>query len=293
MKTDLRSEARAPFRFPRLYFFFGLGIGSAIGLVFLTSRLVLAVQGGEGAPPLTDSITNFSVNVIVLAVVSVLISRDLNEKDKAMKVTEREELLSRLQINLGNGRVLPLLRFRGQIRPIIIAGSKVYVDKMIKEADKYLLGLQDRGVSLVPIVLATQAGGQAEIDPNEKIRALKRELQRRDSTKGFGKDELKVEVEPQQDKPAAAEGDSSPISQADKKWKLAAYDEPEWQEWLEAQLANLKDLKPDQRNCFVQIQLDGTVRSSGIGSPNWAKLMDDIPPLKDIRTLATDGIGPS
>ena len=38
MKTDLRSEAKAPFRFPRLYFLFGLGIGSAIGLVFLTSR---------------------------------------------------------------------------------------------------------------------------------------------------------------------------------------------------------------------------------------------------------------
>lgn len=112
MKTDLRSEAKAPFRFPRLYFLFGLGIGSAIGLVFLTSRLVLAVQGGEGAPPFTDAITNFSVNAIVLAVVSVLISRDLKEKERAMKVTEREELLSRLQINLGNGRVLPLLRFR-------------------------------------------------------------------------------------------------------------------------------------------------------------------------------------
>ena len=291
MKMDLRSEARSPFRFPRLYFFFGLGIGSAIGLVFLTSRLVLAVQGGEGAPPLTDAITNFSVNAIVLAVVSVLIARELKEKEKAMKVTEREELLSRLQINLGNGRVLPLLRFRGQIRPIIIAGSKVFIDKAMKEADKYLLGLQDRGVSLVPIILANKGGGQAEVDPDEKIRALKRELQKRDSTKGFGKDELKVEAEPQQEKPK--EADASPISPADKKWKLAAYDEGEWQEWLEAQLANLKDLKPDQRNCYVQVQLDGTVRSSGIGSPNWKKLIDDIPPLQDIRTLATDGIGPS
>lgn len=184
---------------------------------------------------------------------------------------------------------------RGQVRPIIIAGSKLFVDKAMKDADKYLLGLQDRGVSLVPIVLANKGGVQAEVDPNEKIRALKRELQKRDSTKGFGKEEIK-ENESQQDKPATAEAaaaDVSPISQADKKWRLTAHDEPEWQEWLEAQLANLKDLKPEQRNCYVQVQLDGTVRSSGIGSPNWAKLIDDLPPLKDIRTLATDGIGPS
>lgn len=33
-----------------------------------------------------------------------------------MKVTEREESLGRLQIDLGNDRILPLLRFRGQVR---------------------------------------------------------------------------------------------------------------------------------------------------------------------------------
>ena len=292
MKTDLRSEAKSPFRFTRLFFLSGLGIGSAIGLVFLTSRLVLAIQGGDGAPPLTDSITNFSINVAVLVAVFVFISKDLKDKEKAIKVTEREELLSRLQINLGKGRVLPLLRFRGQIRPVIIAGSNAFVDKTLKEADKYLLGLQERGVSLVPIVLSTSRD-VVVVDPNEKIRALKRELQKRDTTKGFGKDDPKAEVEPKEEKAPEASGDTSPISPADKKWKLAAYDEPEWQEWIEAQLANLKDLKADQRNCYVQIQLDGTVRSSGIGSPNFRKLIDDIPALQDIRTLATDGIGSS
>lgn len=42
-----------------------------------------------------------------------------------------------------------------------------------------------------------------------------------------------------------------------------------------------------------QVQLDGTVRSSGVGVPNWRKLVDDLAPLDSIRTTLTDGIGPS
>lgn len=43
----------------------------------------------------------------------------------------------------------------------------------------------------------------------------------------------------------------------------------------------------------LQVQLDGTVRSSGVGMPNWRKLVDDLAPLDSIRTTLTDGIGPS
>lgn len=39
--------------------------------------------------------------------------------------------------------------------------------------------------------------------------------------------------------------------------------------------------------------MDGTVRSSGLGIPPFAKFMDDLPPLTSIRTTFTDGIGPS
>ena len=41
----------------------------------------------------------------------------------------------------------------------------------------------------------------------------------------------------------------------------------------------------------AQIQLDGTVRSSGLGSPPWGKLVEDLPPLGSWRTTLTDGIG--
>lgn len=59
---------------------------------------VRALPGGEGAPDLTESVTNFFVNSIVLAIISVILKRDLDAKQKALKVTDREELLSRLQV---------------------------------------------------------------------------------------------------------------------------------------------------------------------------------------------------
>lgn len=90
------------------------------------------------------------------------------------------------------------------------------------------------------------------------------------------------------------EGSPKPIQQAkkvsneDRKWQLEAHDTPEWSEWLNEQKKQA-NVKGD--HVFVQIQLDGTVRSSGLGSPPWEKFLDDLAPLDDIRTRFTDGLG--
>lgn len=48
---------------------------------------------------------------------------------------------------MGNNRVLPLIRFRGQVRPLLLAGTKSYVEKCLKEAEPYFPSLRERGVS--------------------------------------------------------------------------------------------------------------------------------------------------
>lgn len=40
-----------------------------------------------------------------------------------------------------------------------------------------------------------------------------------------------------------------------------------------------------------QVQLDGTVRTSGVGAPAWQQLVDDLPELGSVRTKLTDGVG--
>jgi hypothetical protein len=62
-------------------------------------RLAAAVKGGEGAPDLAESVTNLGVNVAALAVLSALVARDLQAREKAAKVTSREEELGRLLVS--------------------------------------------------------------------------------------------------------------------------------------------------------------------------------------------------
>lgn len=121
-KIGLRTEARAPFRLPRIVLFGGLSAGAGLGLLVITFRLVKALQGGEGAPELAETVQNFGINSGVLALLLFLLWRDLQTKSRDEKVTEREEEMGRLLLSLENDRVLPLSRMRGDVRPVIIAG---------------------------------------------------------------------------------------------------------------------------------------------------------------------------
>lgn len=42
---------------------------------------------------------------------------------------------------------------------------------------------------------------------------------------------------------------------------------------------------------WLQIQLDGSVRASGVGSPPWKLFVRDLPELSSMRTKFTDGAG--
>eukprot|EP00879_Flechtneria_rotunda_P008535 GHRR01008942.1.p1 GENE.GHRR01008942.1~~GHRR01008942.1.p1 ORF type:complete len:328 (+),score=78.40 GHRR01008942.1:90-1073(+) len=146
-KVNLRAEAKAPFRLTRIILFGGLGLGAAIGLVVILGRLAAAFRGGEGAPDLTETLTNLGINSTALAVLGFLVLRDLQARDKEMRVTRREEELGRLQIQLGPKRILPLIRFRGAVRPVIIAGDRSFVERCIHEGEQRLTELRARGVS--------------------------------------------------------------------------------------------------------------------------------------------------
>ena len=43
----------------------------------------------------------------------------------------------------------------------------------------------------------------------------------------------------------------------------------------------------------VQVQLDGSIRRSGVGVPPWDRWLDDIPTLDSVQTRLTDGISSS
>jgi hypothetical protein len=55
-----------------------------------------------------------------------------------------------MQIDLGNGRVLPLSRLRGTCRPLILAGSKGFLAKCMRDIRPYKTDLRERGISCAP-----------------------------------------------------------------------------------------------------------------------------------------------
>jgi hypothetical protein len=52
-----------------------------------------------------------------------------------------------MQIDLGGGRVVPLARLRGTVRPLIFAGSRGYVNKCLREVERFKPDLTERGIS--------------------------------------------------------------------------------------------------------------------------------------------------
>jgi hypothetical protein len=82
----------------------------------------------------------------------------------------------------------------------------------------------------------------------------------------------------------------SPAHLQERRWELTPYALPEWQAWVAAQ-KKAADITSDA--LYVQVQLDGSVRSSGVGQPPWAKFVEELPELDSIQTRLTDGIGMS
>lgn len=277
-----RTEARAPFRLLRLFLSGGIGAGAALGLLIISARLVAALQGGDGAPDLAETLKNFGINTAAVAVLGFLFLRDLKAAASDKRTVEAEEALGRLQVALPGGRVVPLAKFRGTARPVLVSGPPGALARALKDAERLRPALEARGIRIVPV--ETDAA-----DPEGALRALKRELRGEDG----GED---GPARPRGFAPAAGGADappssSSPSSSSDKKkkekWELAPAAPAEWRAWLDgtAKAAGIAG-----STFYVQVQMDGRVRASGAGPPPWDRLVADLAPLDSIQTKLTDGI---
>ena len=247
-----------------------------------------ALPGGEGAPDLGDSLQNFGINLAALLGLGYLVSRDLAAERKDQEVILREEALGELEVLVG-GRALPLAAFRGTARPVVLAGSRGQLQRALAASEPYYGLLRERGVCLVPVELSDD-------DPADRLRKLKQELGgasrgeagggQAAATKGFGAGASSSSGSSGSDEAAAPAAGG--VSKKDRKWRLEPTSLGEWQRWAEVQ----QKAAGARNDCiYAQVQLDGTVRASGVGTPPWQKFCDDIPELSSVRTKLTDGVG--
>jgi len=146
-----RAEAKSPFRGLRLFLFGGLGAGAGLGLLIIMSKVIQALQGGEGAPDLNDSLRNLAINSAAVAAFSFLFARDFKGSARDRAAAEAEESLSKLELSLKDGRVVPLANFRGKARPVLVSGPRAAVSKALKAAAPYREELLERGVRFVGV----------------------------------------------------------------------------------------------------------------------------------------------
>ncbi|CAG9463674.1 unnamed protein product [Pedinophyceae sp. YPF-701] len=262
-QVELRTEAAAPFRFARIFILGGLAAGAALGLLVILGRLAAAVQGGEGAPDLAETLGNAGVNAGVLGVLLFFVRRDLQARERDKKKIQREEDLGRLQVELPGGRTVALSRLRGNSRPVVLAGSRADVLRATRGAQKYKQALQDRGIVLVPVIFGS------EDDPSTRLEALRSDFEKEaKESKGFDKEA------------PGAKGKGG-------RWEVKPVDLPRWSKWIKQQMDEAKIASKGDM-VFVQVQLTGEVRSSGVGSPKWDRFVTDLP-LKDSREAQIQG----
>lgn len=270
--VELRSEAKAPFRLIRMFLTVGAGVAAVVSLAISLYALKETLQGKTESKDLNPIFLNLAINGVGIVGTNWLFQRDLRNRRRDRASVEREEALARLQIKIGKDKVVPIAKFRGTTRPVLIIGSKGHIQKVLKAAEPLVADLRLRGVSV--ITLQTD-----DADFTQQLRNLKEEF-RSGSSGGKGFAASKPAPKPVQQ--------AKQVSNQDKRWQLEAHEPAEWLEWVEVQ-KKTANVKGD--NVFVQIQLDGTVRSSGVGSPPWERFMGDLAPLDDIRTKFTDGLG--
>jgi hypothetical protein len=275
-----RTEARAPFRLLRLFLAGGLGAGAGLGLLIISARLAAALQGGEGAPDLTESLKNFAINSAAVAILGFVFFRDLKAAGADKRTVEAEEALGRLQVALAGGRVVPLAAFRGTARPVLVSGPPSAIARALKDAERLRPALEARGVRVVPV----ETGAA---DPEGALRALKRELAGEDARpKGFAP-AAAAAAEASTSAAGAAAAAPTTFSAKPRKWELTPALPAEWRAWLDDKA---KGAGIAGSTFYVQVQMDGSVRASGAGPPPWDRLVADLAPLDSLQTKLTDGL---
>ncbi|KAJ7570090.1 hypothetical protein O6H91_01G106600 [Diphasiastrum complanatum] len=259
-RRDLKliSEVQAPFRGIRKVLYAVFSVAAGISTLFTIPRFLLAFQGGEGAPDKLETAQNLAINVGGIVVLVTLYIWDSKKEEEEMLQITRNETLSRLPVRLATNRIVELAQLREFTRPVILAGKKDTITRAVQRSEKYRRELQERGVLVIPLIWSDK----------------KEELVKK---KGFGI--LRKSSQDDFDK-RADDIASRAVIQSEKKFLADVVSQKEWESWIQEQQES-KGLKPGE-DVFIVLRLDGRVRKSGQGMPDWAELVNELPRLDSL-----------
>ncbi|KAK3041489.1 hypothetical protein RJ639_000466 [Escallonia herrerae] len=263
-RRDLKliSEVQAPFRGVRRFFYVAFTAAAGISLFFTVPRLLLAIKGGEEAPEIWATAGNAAINVGGIVVFVALFLWDNKKEEEQLAQILRDETLSRLPLRLSTNRVVELVQLRDTVRPVILAGKKETVSLAIQKAERFRIELLTRGVLLVPVIW-----GEGRTPQMEK--------------KGFG---LSTKASPSLpsigedfEKRAQSITVKSKLK-AEARFKAEVVSPAEWERWIRDQ--QKAEGVASGEDVYIILRLDGRVRRSGRGMPDWQEILKELPPME-------------
>ncbi|KAL8149078.1 protein LOW PSII ACCUMULATION 1, chloroplastic [Apium graveolens] len=261
-RRDLKliSEVQAPFRGVRRFFYVAFTAAAGISLFLTIPRLVLAFKGGDGAPDILPTAGNAAINVGGIVVFVALILWENKKEEEQLTQISRNETLSRLPLRLSTSRVVELVQLRDTTRPVILAGKKEVVSTAIRKAERYRTELLRRGVLLVPVIW-----GESSAPILEK--------------KGFGIKKAPASlpsIGEDFEKRAQSITTKSKLK-AEIRFKAEVVSPFEWERWIREQQMS-EGVTPGE-DVYILLRLDGRVRRSGRGMPDWQQIVEELPPM--------------
>ncbi|PKA52718.1 hypothetical protein AXF42_Ash001699 [Apostasia shenzhenica] len=262
-RRDLKliSEVQAPFRGVRRFFYVALSAAAGISLFFTVPRLIHAINGGGGASDLWETASNAAINVGGIIVLGGLFFWDNRKEEDQLAQISRDETLSRLPLRLSTNRIVELVQLRDTARPVILAGDKDTVARAMQKAEQFRTELVKRGVLLIPVIW-----GIYNKDPVER--------------KGFGPPSKAATALPSIgdfEKRAQSITAKSRLK-AEMRFKAEIISPDEWERWIRDQQKS-EGLNPGDA-VYIILRLDGRIRRSGKGMPDWLQIVKELPPLE-------------
>lgn len=263
-RRDLKliSEVQAPFRGVRRFFYVAFSAAAGISSFFTVPRLIRAIQGGDDAPNLLATAENAAINVGGIIILVALFFWDNKKEEEQIAQISRDETLSRLPLRLSTNRVVELVQLRDTVRPVILAGKKETVSLAIKKAERFRTELLRRGVLLIPVIW-----GQARAPQITK--------------KGFGNRPKAASSLPSIgedfDKRAQSITAKSKLK-TEVRFKAEVVSPAEWERWIMDQQKS-EGVTPGE-DVYIILRLDGRVRRSGKGMPDWQQIVQELPPME-------------
>ncbi|XP_020594876.1 protein LOW PSII ACCUMULATION 1, chloroplastic isoform X2 [Phalaenopsis equestris] len=263
-RRDLKliSEVQAPFRGVRRFFYVALAAAAGISMFFTVPRLIRAINGGDSAPVLWETASNAAINVGGIVILAGLFFWENKKEEEQLSQIARDETLSRLPLRLSTNRIVELVQLRDTARPVILAGDKETVSRAIQKAEGFRTELVKRGVLLIPVIW-----GAYKMVPVEK--------------KGFGlplKAAISLPSIGEDFEKRAQSISAKSRLKAEMRFKAEIISPDEWERWIIDQQKS-EGVNPGEA-VYIILRLDGRIRRSGKGMPNWQQIVKELPPLE-------------